>query len=609
MTTFYKTKEGDIIKGQEFQYKLAKKLGEGTFGEVWLTDATPTALGVRKGYTKEKYSFALKFFKDYNYNRSLKSAMDEKNALVRLKDKELCENYSTCYIEDFVYNIPAPGESILVDVEDGTRRYIINKKICLVMTLVNGKSLDKYISDISLQQRRDNIFLIYGLLEALNKIHKIGGVTHQDIKEANIQYDVDSNSIKFLDWGGACVKSLYCVKNKNGEIVYIPPTKKCNEPCGYVGTLYTSPAMLAKIYEETGNPYIPQTFNDTKAHDIWSIGVVLFDWFAFVDNPPPNPPVTNKWSLNFDNIYSNGMLNDLTYRGLESIIQDLKLDKTNEIILKLLLEIDNNYILDNWEYIINYISLVKDGILPQYELDTRKSLLLIEIRDNNENITRINKNIIDLKKEKQDLLNGLEQQKSLYTRLMDWLVDSETDLFSSQRRQININNRRQFDRLMYEKKKLLHNNNRLNNIIQLIDLMELNIKAKDRQQRRLDMKTKIENQKLEMERQAQEYLRTRDLQKEINETKQIEKLLKQRKFKPIDRTFDFEEEWNEAVSELGLLQEDIRELENRPMTRAVKQQLEELQIRLEEELARKQIAQDLAKQQLGQRQSEKRRRV
>jgi serine/threonine protein kinase len=222
-------KSGNIEKSKKNTYIFIKKIGEGTYGEVWLARINNTSnYVVIKIYKHEVIKSALSDFK-----RELKT-------LVYLSENIDCNKYAVCYLD----------------------HYILNQRPRLVMNYIQGTELrNMYIYDNK---------LAYDLIIGLYTLH-YHGIAHQDIKATNIMYDKNSNRYKYIDWGTACIKSLLC----NNDSLHL-----CKKTCGFIGTEnYTSPEILNKIDMEY-NIYIKTYFIDNVLHDIWSVGVLLLEKYG-----------------------------------------------------------------------------------------------------------------------------------------------------------------------------------------------------------------------------------------------------------------------------------------------------------------------------------------
>jgi serine/threonine protein kinase len=279
-----------VEKSSTTEYKLINILGTGTFGTVWKAIDT----------SNNKY-VAIKFFKiaidEFNY---------ELNGLNRLKD--ICTNYSVCILD----------------------HYILNNRPRIVMNYIKGSTLLDIIHDIDLNNRLKSTNIIYDLLIGIAYIRTFI-ISHQDIKEANIIYDIETNTYKYIDFG------LNCIGNNCNNIY-------CKHPCGIIGTLYTVSPEIYRLKQEP-------SFFHTMSHDLWSIGVVIYDYYS----------MTNKNDI-IKYYDTNGSLNELTalcFKSTNELVQLIDNLNTKSYwvknILKLLLEIDYIKRLKNWVTLFDYL--------------------------------------------------------------------------------------------------------------------------------------------------------------------------------------------------------------------------------------------------------------
>jgi serine/threonine protein kinase len=163
-----------------------------------------------------------------------------------------------------------------------------SSKFYIVMDFIQGFDVwTAMCDDIKLgstrlprQKRRDEYLSIiaHDLAVGIRRLHDLG-VIHQDIKGENIMYDQNSATFKLIDFGLSCITSKG-IEAEGGKM-YSPLF--VNAPCGVPGTVYTLPPEM--IDPKTTMPITNSVFpeNWLKAHDIWSIGCVIFTWFTFPD--------------------------------------------------------------------------------------------------------------------------------------------------------------------------------------------------------------------------------------------------------------------------------------------------------------------------------------
>jgi serine/threonine protein kinase len=236
------------------KYTIIKILGKGSFGET--SKATNREDG--KMYAIKKYlrRSGMTAHQQYKYNQSL---LHEIKAMTLITS--ICHDHTACFKESFT---------------DNGNFYI-------VMDLINGWDLASKIFEpnrIYLTTRQISFPSILGdLIIGLQKMHALG-LVHQDIKSENIMFDMDTNHFKFVDFG------LSCILDEGATT----PTERAystffkSYPCAVPGNaLCLSPEMIDL---KSAKPRQGETYPETwiKAHDIWSVGCVLFTWFTFSDN-------------------------------------------------------------------------------------------------------------------------------------------------------------------------------------------------------------------------------------------------------------------------------------------------------------------------------------
>ncbi|EPR78029.1 Cell division protein kinase [Spraguea lophii 42_110] len=218
--------EGEIVyrkpiaKNNIFEYNILNKIGEGTFGIVYLS-------------TKGEKSFALKkMIFENNQNGLPLTTIREIKVLKSLKHKNIIN------IIDIVTNK-------IKDKGNVYEKY----EIFVVFPYVNT-DLSRLIRK-ELIKRDDMKYILLQIIEGLNYLHE-NNVIHRDLKSSNILVN-DNMEIKIADFGLARVKSL-----KND---YTP---------GVVTLWYRPPEILLG------------SSNYDEKIDIWSYGVIAAEIFQGV---------------------------------------------------------------------------------------------------------------------------------------------------------------------------------------------------------------------------------------------------------------------------------------------------------------------------------------
>lgn len=249
----------------------------------------------------------------------------------------------------------------------------------IVMSFVNGPDLKTYMKQLPLQTsggivgRQERNDLAKKLFQTFETLHKLQQVAHQDVKDdGNTMWDYEQDAPVVIDFGELCSKEKHCRTDRRGA-------EKCERPCGFIGTLYTTPndrifKQIVKIAElivkhkaqveqyltpaqkklyETVFPYSELTveFMDALGHDVWALGVMLLRWYTFEQSD----------FIDEDN-------EDPVYAWSEERIHDRIAsipNKNVQFILESLLNRDLITRLNNWE---NCARLIKT--LPSVKFNT-----------------------------------------------------------------------------------------------------------------------------------------------------------------------------------------------------------------------------------------------
>lgn len=195
-------------------FQTIKKLGEGTFGEVYSAKNKITGeTVVIKKIPKAKVSRI--------------DVKKEINILNHLKP--YCEKYILCYDNFF---------------EDKRYFYIMTEFLGDYITL------DEYIEDDAEKDTERLMNIILNLVNGLNEIHK-HIVAHNDIKPGNIMVNSTGSDIKYIDFGIGCYE--------NG--------------CNLTGWRGTLPYMAPELFKANTK----HTFDDLIKIDIWALGITIYE--------------------------------------------------------------------------------------------------------------------------------------------------------------------------------------------------------------------------------------------------------------------------------------------------------------------------------------------
>jgi len=274
-------------------YTFLKILGSGSFGDVWLAE------------DENGVKVAIKSFKVHNSD-TIDDFNHEFESLTNIKDK--CDEFAVCILDSYEKN--------------GLFRIVFN--------YIDGLTLEHYIKITS---NRTDLQILKDLVIGLYNLHKLN-ITHQDIKLENIMWDINAKKYKFVDWGIACLKK-YCDNDAPCADIY----------CKTSGTLYTMPPSFRYGYNNNN------TFSDTIAHDIWSVGVVLFIWYTAT-----NDEIKTK-------SYFDLQINNWSQTKIYNEINDKISDYFVKSILTLILVVDKKERLENWDGIVKLVSEYFDSDL------------------------------------------------------------------------------------------------------------------------------------------------------------------------------------------------------------------------------------------------------
>lgn len=290
---------GLVEQSRKHTYTFVQKLGKGSFGETW------------EAKQDGKYKVAVKCFKmSRREQRYVDYYNIELTALNDLVDKGGCSEYAICYIDSYVNT-------------NGYAR--------IVMEFIDGPSLRDYMKQVRVSERAIKLDLAKQLVCAINDLHS-KGIVHKDIKEENIMVETKyvngavKRKIRIIDWGLGCIKEKYC--KQNGE--------NCKYPCDHRSTPYITPPEFNDI------DYIPDMpFSVAKAFDIWSAGVVIYDWYTAKD---------------LDDQLKHRAFYKLKPEEIRARINKIN-DKSIQLILKNTLVTHPNMRLNSWGIVYRHVNI------------------------------------------------------------------------------------------------------------------------------------------------------------------------------------------------------------------------------------------------------------
>lgn len=339
-------------------FKLEKRLGEGTFGETY------------KATDKAGHVYALKFINPersgYNYEDFSKEI-----DIIRKISSTGCNRNVVCYYGSFQANVK------------GKDYYIV------VTEYIDGMDLLDFIRNVDIST---DIKLVWDLIEqlvsGLTYIHS-KNIAHRDIKLENIMVDTSGDTTKdkyvykYIDFGLSCLDQKCSDPNDKtvGTLLYAPPEKIVNS--------------------EIGPYYLQTTLKNTLitefAHDVWSLGVVLF---LIVNSKYPFPSFTTQEKA------KEIAINKLYYKSNYTLVEP---DLNTKIRISIINNIVDMLLTYEWNYRPKITSMFRLIQLENEKYKISKSTII-------ENLGKLGYS--------EDILNNIQllPNKTLYMFYNDYLI-------------------------------------------------------------------------------------------------------------------------------------------------------------------------------------------
>ena len=165
-----------------------------------------------------------------------------------------CNKYIICY--NLIYNIHELGNN--------------NYELQFAMEFA-GNSLKSYVDENrKVMNVKDKLIIMINLLDGLQYLNSLGFV-HRDVKLDNIVVDSENINIKYIDFGGVCLKPHLVkkyMKNVNNTELMLSEDDMYDCLSSYTGTpYYMSPELVNRNIN---------SWEDWALSDIWSLGVTFY---------------------------------------------------------------------------------------------------------------------------------------------------------------------------------------------------------------------------------------------------------------------------------------------------------------------------------------------
>ncbi|KAE9550568.1 hypothetical protein FO519_006226 [Halicephalobus sp. NKZ332] len=214
---------GDLVRSLRGNYKIIKKLGNGTFGDVYYADY------ISKNFP-EVQKVALKEIARHNYN--MKQCEKEGELMKKVSDS-VTSGHVVKFIDSFIGEVAS--RNYLKSPSDGN--FFITMKFCNVGDLA-GKIRNQIKSKNPFEKKVIYDFM-YQIADGIDELHYAHKIVHRDLKPANIliTWEGGKEVIKIADFGLAKLLDHMTVgpnyPKLYGTPLYMAPEQSEGKPCRF----------------------------------------------------------------------------------------------------------------------------------------------------------------------------------------------------------------------------------------------------------------------------------------------------------------------------------------------------------------------------------------
>ena len=278
---------GTILKGKEYEYRIEKVLGQGSFGITYLAEtkvAVSGSLGKLNTFAKVKVAIKEFFLQEMN-------SRSEDGSLSYTDGNSLFQNYGKKFKKEAL-NLAKLSHPNIVNVLE---YFEANNTFYYAMEFIEGSSLDDYIKRKGKLEEQEALKYLQQTASALEYMHS-HKMLHLDLKPKNIMLNTNNDAV-LIDFG---LSKQY---SENGE-----PESSTSIGLGTPG--------YAPIEQNTQNE---KDFSPTI--DVYSLGATLYKMLS--GKTPPQASLVLNDGLDLSNIKERN-ISEKTISLLEKMMSPLK---------------------------------------------------------------------------------------------------------------------------------------------------------------------------------------------------------------------------------------------------------------------------------------------